>query len=249
MFVANWKMNGSEEKVKKWIDGMSALTPSNIQSKCIFCPPVCFLSQASNFIKDKGLNISLGAQDIDPNSFYKDEEASITGGIAGNMLKELGCQYVIIGHSERRKHYQEKDHLLLMKLLAAASQNLKIIFCIGESSEEKESGKTLNVLKKQLEVASMVTNATILVAYEPVWAIGTGKSAEVGYIEEVHGKIREELECLEIKELLGLIYGGSVKANTAKKILSLDNVDGLLVGGASLKEKEFSHIALNSTIK
>ena len=105
MFVANWKMNGSEEEVKKWIDGMSALTPSNIQSKCIFCPPVRFLSQASNFIKDKGLNISLGAQDIDPNSFYKDEEASITGGIAGNMLKELGCQYVIIGQNS--KHVDE----------------------------------------------------------------------------------------------------------------------------------------------
>ena len=142
MFVANWKMNGSEDEVKKWIDGMSALTPSNIQSKCIFCPPACFLYQASNFIKEKDLNIS----------FYKGEEASITGGIAGNMLKELGCQYVIIGHSERRIHYQEKDHLLFMKLLAAASQNLKIIFCIGESSKEKESGKTLNVLKKQLKL-------------------------------------------------------------------------------------------------
>lgn len=243
MLIANWKMNGTGAMVEKWIEGINLSIPDDIQTKCVFCPPVCFLAHASHLIKKKDLKISLGAQDIDPNS-----EASLTGGISGSMLKELGCQYVIIGHSERRNHYKEGDSLLLKKILSAASENLKIIFCIGESLEEKEAGETESVLKQQLEIASRAANSTILVAYEPVWAIGTGQSAEPTYIGEVLNNIREQLKSLEIKELLGVIYGGSVKIDSAKSILSLDSVDGLLLGGAALKENEFSHIALNSTI-
>ena len=241
--AGNWKMNLKREGALALVSEVLSQLPKDKDTEVVFAPCFLYLYKIAKMCNDFE-RVKVSAQNCS-----KEEKGAFTGEVSAEMVATSNGDYVIIGHSERRLHYQEKDHLLLMKLLAAASQNLKIIFCIGESSEEKESGKTLNVLKKQLEVASMVTNATILVAYEPIWAIGTGKSAEVGYIEEVHGKIREELECLEIKELLGLIYGGSVKANTAKKILSLDNVDGLLVGGASLKEKEFSRIALNSTIK
>lgn len=242
MFVANWKMNGSGAMVNKWIEGVDSSIPALIQSKCIFCPPSCFLYHASCLIEEQDLKISLGAQDIDPIS-----ETGLTGGISGLMLKELGCKYVIIGHSERRENYKEENSLLLKKILAAASEKLKIIFCIGESLQEKEAGETYNVLKHQLEITSKVANAKIIIAYEPVWAIGTQNSAEPAYVEEVHIKIREELKSLEIKDLLGVIYGGSVKMDSAKQILSLDNVDGLLLGRASLDETEFSSIALKST--
>ena len=242
MLVANWKMNGSSALVNKWIDGVNSSIPEQIQSRCVFCPPACFLYQASNLIKERDLKISLGAQDIDPIS-----KTGLTGGISGFMLKELGCKYVIIGHSERRMHYKERNSLLIKKLLAAASEDLKIIFCIGESLQEKDAGKTYNTLKKQLEVISKVENAKLIIAYEPVWAIGSNNPAEPAYIEEVHNGISEELKSLKINELLGIMYGGSVKMDSAKQILSLNNVDGLLIGGASLNEAEFSNIALSSS--
>ena len=242
MLVANWKMNGSSALVNKWIEGVNSSIPEHIQSRCVFCPPACFLYQASNLIKERDLKISLGAQDIDPIS-----KTGLTGGISGFMLKELGCKYVIIGHSERRMHYKERNSLLIKKLLAAASEDLKIIFCIGESLQDKDAGKTYNTLKKQLEVISKVENAKLIIAYEPVWAIGSNNPAEPEYIEEVHNGISEELKTLKINELLGIMYGGSVKMDSAKQILSLNNVDGLLIGGASLNEAEFSNIALSSS--
>ena len=242
MLVANWKMNGSSALVNKWIEGVNSSIPEQIQSRCVFCPPTCFLYQASNLIKERDLKISLGAQDIDPIS-----KTGLTGGISGFMLKELGCKYVIIGHSERRMNYKERNSLLIKKLLAAASEDLKIIFCIGESLQEKDAGKTYNTLKKQLEVISKVENAKLIIAYEPVWAIGSNNPAEPAYIEEVHNGISEELKSLKINELLGIMYGGSVKMDSAKQILSLNNVDGLLIGGASLNEAEFSNIALSSS--
>ena len=242
MLVANWKMNGSSALVNKWIEGVNSSIPEHIQSRCVFCPPACFLYQASNLIKERDLKISLGAQDIDPIS-----KTGLTGGISGFMLKELGCKYVIIGHSERRMHYKERNSLLIKKLLAAASEDLKIIFCIGESLQDKDAGKTYNTLKKQLEVISKVESAKLIIAYEPVWAIGSNNPAEPEYIEEVHNGISEELKTLKINELLGIMYGGSVKMDSAKQILSLNNVDGLLIGGASLNEAEFSNIALSSS--
>ena len=144
-------------------------------------------------------------------------------------------------------HYKERNSLLIKKLLAAASEDLKIIFCIGESLQDKDAGKTYNTLKKQLEVISKVENAKLIIAYEPVWAIGSNNPAEPAYIEEVHNGISEELKSLKINELLGIMYGGSVKMDSAKQILSLNNVDGLLIGGASLNEAEFSNIALSSS--
>ena len=166
------------------------------------------------------------------------------------MLRGL-ISHVIIGHSERRIFNGESSDQVAAKAITVSNAGIVPILCVGEDLSIRKSGKAANFITKQLKASlkGFLNWESLIIAYEPIWAIGTGKSAELGYIEEVHGEIREELESLEIKELLGLIYGGSVRADTAKKILSLDNVDGLLVGGASLKEKEFSHIALNSTIK
>ena len=242
MLVANWKMNGSETMINNWIEGIKSV-PKNIQSKCIFCPPSCFLYQASNLIKEKNLEICLGAQDVDPFT-----ENSLTGGISAKMLKNMGCQYVIIGHSERRNYYGEKDPLLLKKILAANSENLEIIFCIGESLEEKKKAKTFEVLKRQISIITNEEKAKFFIAYEPVWAIGTGEVAEIQYIKVVHEMIKEELSNVDLKGFNGIIYGGSIKSDSAKNILAMENVDGLLIGGASLKEKEFSNIVVNTLL-
>ena len=239
MFIANWKMNGSEPMVSSWLEGVNKTLDKNIQSECIFCPPACFLSQASQIIKKEELGIHLGAQDIDPNF-----TSSLTGGIGGFMLKELGCDYVIIGHSERREIFKEGSSLLLEKLKSASLENMKIIFCIGESLEEKEKGQTLDAIKRQLEIIFQVPLNGIMIAYEPIWAIGSGQTANVEYIKEVHNKIIEEVEPLGKKNFLGVAYGGSVDSSSAKEILFLKEVKGLLIGGASLEHKEFSNIAM-----
>ena len=133
MFIANWKMNGSQSMLSDWLEGVSKTLDKSIQKQCFLCPPVCYLSEASNLIGKYNLNISLGAQDVDPNSF-----SSLTGGIDGGMLKSIGSEFVIIGHSERREIFKEKDSLLLEKLKSASEEGLKVIFCIGESLKEKE---------------------------------------------------------------------------------------------------------------
>ena len=233
-------MNGSISMIKKWIEGVHLSIPSNVQSNCVFCPPACYLPLASDLIKKKKLKISIGAQDLDP-----DCGISLTGGICASMLKELGCKYVIVGHSERRIHFQEDDSLLLQKLKAVSSGNLTAIFCIGETLEEKEAGKTFDLLKQQLEVIFKATPKSFLIAYEPIWAIGTGKTANTAYIGEVHSKIKEDVESMGYKGFLGVAYGGSVNSSSAKGILSTRDVDGLLIGGGSIEEKDFTNIALS----
>ncbi len=241
MFIANWKMNGSEHKVHKWIEEVTLTIPTQIQSRCVFCPPVCYFPMVSDLIKKRELKISLGAQDIDP-----DMEVSFTGGVSGSMLEELGCQYVIVGHSERRIHCKEDDKLLLQKLKAVLDNNMKVIFCIGETSEEKEAGKTSKVIKQQLEIIYQLKPNNLLIAYEPVWAIGSGQTASSTAIQEIHQLINKELRSLNINNFSGVVYGGSVNSSSAQEIFSLNAVDGLLIGGASLEGKEFSSIARSS---
>ena len=142
MFIANWKMNGSQSMLVQWLEGINKTLDESLQTKCIFCPPVCFLSEASKIVKREKLSISLGAQNIDPSNI-----SPLTGGIDGAMLKELGAEYVVIGHSERRKVFKEGNQLLSEKLVSASKEDLRVIFCIGESLKEKEEGKTISVLR------------------------------------------------------------------------------------------------------
>jgi len=241
MFIANWKMNGSQSMLVRWLEGINKTLDESLQTKCILCPPVCFLSEASKIIKREKLSISLGAQNIDPSNI-----SPLTGGIDGAMLKELGAEYVVIGHSERRKVFKEDNQLLLEKLESASKEDLRVIFCIGESLKEKEEGKTISVLREQLEILNDAELNKFIVAYEPVWAIGSGETAKLDDIEDIHRQIVNEVRSSEKESFLGVFYGGSVDSSSSRQILSLKGVQGLLIGGASLECEEFCNIVLTN---
>ena len=241
MFIANWKMNGSQSMLVRWLEGINKTLDESLQTKCILCPPVCFLSEASKIIKREKLSISLGAQNIDPSNI-----SPLTGGIDGAMLKELGAEYVVIGHSERRKVFKEDNQLLLEKLESASKEDLRVIFCIGESLKEKGEGKTISVLREQLEILNDAVLNKFIVAYEPVWAIGSGETAKLDDIEDIHRQIVNEVRSSEKESFLGVFYGGSVDSSSSRQILSLKGVQGLLIGGASLECEEFCNIVLTN---
>ena len=241
MFIANWKMNGSQSMLVRWLEGINKTLDESLQTKCILCPPVCFLSEASKMIKREKLSISLGAQNIDPSNI-----SPLTGGIDGAMLKALGAEYVVIGHSERRKVFKEENQLLLEKLESASKEDLRVIFCIGESLKEKEEGKTISVLREQLEILNEAELNKFIVAYEPVWAIGSGETAKLDDIEDIHRQIVNEVRSSEKESFLGVFYGGSVDSSSSRQILSLKGVQGLLIGGASLECEEFCNIVLTN---
>ena len=241
MFIANWKMNGSLPMLFSWLEEVNKTLDESSQNKCILCPPVCFLSEASNIIKRDKLGISLGAQNVDSNI-----TSSLTGGIDGAMLKELGAEYVLIGHSERRKILNEGNQLLLEKLKSASKEGLRIIFCIGESLKDKERGKTIKVLKEQIGILNDADLNEFMVAYEPVWAIGSGEIPKLEDIEDIHKQVINEVGSFKKEGFLGVLYGGSVDSNNSRQILSLKGVQGLLIGGASLEYKEFCNVVLGS---
>ena len=163
------------------------------------------------------------------------------------MLKELGAEYVVIGHSERRKVFKEDNQLLSEKLVSASKEDLRVIFCIGESLKEKEEeGKTVSVLREQLEILNDAELNKFIVAYEPVWAIGSGETAQLDDIEDIHRQIVNEVRSFAKENFLGVFYGGSVDSSSASQILSLKEVQGLLIGGASLEYEEFCNIVLTN---
>ena len=241
MFIANWKMNGSQPMLVDWLEGIEKTLDKSLQKQCLLCPPACFLSEASNLITKSNLSISLGAQNIDPSRF-----SSLTGGINGTMLRSIGSEFVIIGHSERREIYKESDSLLLEKLKSASEDRLKVIFCIGESLTDKEQNQTSKVLKQQLEIIKKVELNEFMIAYEPVWAIGSGTTANIGYIDKIHTEIIDEISSYQKQGFLGVSYGGSVDSSSSKDILSIKGVRGLLIGGASLQYQEFCNIVLSN---
>jgi triosephosphate isomerase len=241
MFIANWKMNGSITMLEEWLKGVGKTLNESLQKQCLLCPPVCFLSEASNLISKLNLSISLGAQNIDPSSI-----SSLTGGIDGSMLRSIGSEFVIIGHSERRDIFKEGDSLLLEKLKSATEEGLKVVFCIGESLSKKEQNQTLNILRQQLKIIKKVELNEFMIAYEPVWAIGTGNTANIDYIDKIHQEIIDEVTSYQKEGFLGVSYGGSVDSSSSKDILSIKGVQGLLIGGASLQYKEFCNIVLSN---
>ena len=241
MFIANWKMNGSQSMLLDWLKGVDKTLDKSLQKNCLLCPPVCFLSEASNLISKSNLNISLGAQNIDPNCF-----SSLTGGIDGAMLKSFGSEFVIIGHSERREIFKEKDSLLLEKLKSASENGMKVIFCIGESLKDKQENQTEKVLKQQLQIIKKVELNEFMIAYEPIWAIGSGETANIDYIDKVHRGIIDEVSSYQKEGFMGVSYGGSVDSTSSKDILSIKGVKGLLIGGASLQYQEFCNIVLSN---
>jgi len=234
--IANWKMNGQKDSYKlvksisNYCQKMKRKT-----SKVVICPPFTLLSEFTK--KEK--NIKFGGQDCHCKS-----EGAYTGSISANMLKSINCQYVILGHSERRMYQKETSQELNLKIQSAIKSNLTVIYCIGEKLEEIK--KRNIILKKQLSsLPKKINPKKIIIAYEPVWAIGTGKVPSPNDINKIHEKIRHilsNLVSLRFSKHVSILYGGSVNAVNSVDILNLDHVDGALVGGASLKSKEFCKI-------
>ena len=223
--VANWKMNGSLGLLHQTMNAWQMKPPPNIT---VLCLPSVFLPTAHDLVHQP--NFFIGGQDCHSNL-----QGAFTGDTSAQHLHDVGCRYVLVGHSERRQYHHESNALVKAKAQAALTAGLIPIICIGESLEQKEQGLTLSVLKEQIEQSIPDDKtANFYVAYEPVWAIGTGRVAALEDIQQGHAFLKQELGT-SIK----LLYGGSVTADNYASILDLENVDGVLVGGASLKSNDF----------
>ena len=242
-FIAgNWKMNKTVAESIDLVKQLKASLSGIEGVEVAVAPPFTALYAVRKELE--GSPIRLAAQNL-----FWEEKGAFTGEIAPPMLKEVGCDYVILGHSERRQFFGETDETVNRKVRAALSQGLKVIFCIGETLKEREEGKTFAVIERQvpggLKDIHKEEMRSIVVAYEPVWAIGTGKTATPEQAEEVHRFIRKklaELYSTEIAEGVRIQYGGSVTPENVKGLMRQENIDGALVGGASLKPETFSKI-------
>jgi len=236
--AANWKMN---KTVGETVDFISAFIPevkdvSDVD--IVLAPPFTSLVAAAEKIKNT--NILLAAQDV----FYE-EKGAYTGEISPPMLLDIGCAYVVVGHSERRQYFHDTDDIVNKKIKAARDKGLGVIFCIGESLEEREAGKTFEILEREIRNGlEGVGPEKIVVAYEPIWAIGTGKTATPDQAQEAHAFVREKLKALygNKADELCILYGGSVTPDNVDILMACNDVDGALVGGASLKAESFSRI-------
>lgn len=242
VIAGNWKMNNDLSESQNLVSGIINGLGKDDKCDVIVCPPFTFLSEVHTLIKDTP--VKLGAQ----NMHYEDSGA-FTGEISNSMLKSVGCEYVILGHSERRTIFGENDEMINKKILKALQSGLKVIFCIGESLAQREEGVTYNIIKAQvikgMENVSAEDLKNLIVAYEPIWAIGTGKTASPEQAQEVHSFIRnliKEIYSAESAENLIIQYGGSVKPENASTLLSQPDIDGALVGGACLKADSFLSI-------
>jgi triosephosphate isomerase len=237
MVAGNWKMNGSSDGVKELIDGIQAGVDA-ANAEVVVCPPFVYLPAVAGAIS--GSAIKLGAQNM-----CDQDAGAFTGEISGPMLKDTGCEYVIIGHSERRTLYGETDDVCAVKYAAVLKNGLKPIFCIGETLEEREQGTTEQVVARQIDAvlntAGVATLANAVLAYEPVWAIGTGKTATPEQAQDVHAFIRGKIaeQDAGIAEGLRILYGGSMNPGNAAVLRSQPDIDGGLIGGASLKPDDF----------
>ena len=238
MIVANWKMNGSKEEVDSWIRFVSSNILINKEIPCVFCPPSCYLDFSNTLIKKISSPVKLGSQNINHSN-----NSALTGGINSQMLKDFSTDYVLIGHSEQRDYLNEDKESLKYKIADASLKNISPIFCIGEPKNIKDQDQTKNYLRSQLEILDSFDSDQITIAYEPIWAIGTGENADKIYIEEIHSFIKEFCsQELNFKEKVSVVYGGSVKLSNCEDILSSSEVDGLLIGGASLNPDTFTKI-------
>ena len=241
VIAGNWKMNMLPNEA---IDFIHELTPlvKNTKNEVILCVPYIDLFYA--LLNTQGTNIKIGAQNM-----HFEEKGAYTGEVSGEMLKSINVEYVIIGHSERRAYYGETDETVNKKLKKALSLGLKPIVCVGESLEERESGKAKEIVttqtRKALEGLEPKDVEKTILAYEPIWAIGTGKTATKEDANETIKWIREEIEKIygkSIAECVIIQYGGSVKSTNAKDLFQMSDIDGGLVGGASLDAQEFAKI-------
>jgi triosephosphate isomerase len=236
--AGNWKMHGSRSETARLIEDLLVGCPESPEAACVICPPFVYLYEAWRLLRDSAF--SLGAQDV-----CADTHGAFTGEISAAMLKDVGCEYVIVGHSERRLLYRENDQLVARKFASAHARGLVPILCVGEQLADREAARTREVIARQLDAVLELSGAGALaagvIAYEPVWAIGTGRNATPDQAQEVHAFIRARIgeRDAKIAAATRILYGGSVKAGNAAELFAMPDVDGGLIGGASLKADEF----------
>ena len=242
IIAGNWKMFKVREEVLSFVLAVNKNLPSNEVVETVICAPALYLR---DLVKRQGDNLRIGAQNM-----HFEEQGAFTGEIAPSMLETTGVEYVIIGHSERRAMFNETDESCNKKLHAAFKHNLVPILCVGESLEEREGAKTEEVIKNQVEkdLAGLTLEQvkTLVIAYEPIWAIGTGRTATPEMANETCGFIRQTVETLfgvEAAEAIRIQYGGSVKTGNIKELMAQPHIDGALIGGASLIAEDFIYLA------
>jgi len=241
IIAGNWKMYNTPSKTRALIEELKPQVAGS-RPEVVVCPPFVCLPAAKEALA--GTDIKLGAQDV-----YWESEGAYTGEVSPEMLKEVGVEYVIIGHSERRQYFHETDETVNKKTLFTLKNGLIPIVCVGETLEQREKGITMELVEKQITAGLADLNGVdpdrLVIAYEPVWAIGTGRTASSKDADEVIRFIRHVLGKMftrEFADKVRILYGGSVKADNAAELMNMPDIDGGLVGGASLKAKEFSRI-------
>jgi triosephosphate isomerase len=242
LIAGNWKMNMTIPEAIELVNGIKIGLRWPEDVDVVVAPPFTSLKMISEIAKDSYLGVA--AQNV-----HQEEKGAYTGEISASFIKDAGANYVIIGHSERRQYFNETDELVNKKVRTSLKHELTPIVCVGETLEEREKGHFVEVIEKQLSVGledlTKVLASELVIAYEPVWAIGTGKVATTTQIEDVHEKMRALLAknfSQEVADSVRILYGGSVKAENSKEIFALPNVDGALVGGASLNSSGFIEI-------
>lgn len=241
LIAGNWKMYGSRERVGQLIADIRAQLDPNGRAELLVLPPFPYLGLVGSQLD--GVPVDLGAQDV---SAYS--EGAYTGEVSAGMLADCGCSHVLVGHSERRTLHGESDELVAAKFIAAQAAGLKPVLCVGETLEERDQGRTEEVVQRQvgrvLQEAGIGAFSDAVLAYEPVWAIGTGRTASPVQAQAVHAVIRAQLaaEDATIAGQVRILYGGSVKPDNAAEILAREDIDGGLIGGASLQAESFMAI-------
>jgi len=238
LVAGNWKMNGSKASIKELLDGIKKGIGDVASAEVAVCPPFVYLGEVEAQLT--GTPIVWGSQDLST-----EEKGAFTGEVAASMLNDFGCKYAIVGHSERRTLYGEDDALVAKKYAVARSAGLKPILCVGETLDEREKGVTEEVVARQInaviDAEGVAALADGVLAYEPVWAIGTGKTASPEQAQEVHHFIRSLIAKKDstVAEKVQILYGGSMNAGNAAELLAQGDIDGGLIGGASLKAEDF----------
>ena len=234
LIAGNWKMNLNRAEAEALAGGLCEEASVDV----LVCPPFIYVDAVMQVLKDSA--IMVGGQDCSI-----EESGAFTGQVSGAMLADIGCSHVIVGHSERRQHNNESDDIVRMKAAAALAQSVTPIICVGETAAQREGGEEKEIVGAQIKVClpEGVRGGDVVIAYEPVWAIGTGKVASAEDVRDMHGFIREVLkESLADSDKVRILYGGSMKPTNAAELLATDNVDGGLIGGASLTIDDFMAI-------
>ncbi len=236
LIAGNWKMNGSFSANRSLLSEIKAGLPANLECDVLVCPPAPYLAQCAELLG--GTAVMWGAQDVSVHA-----QGAFTGEMSAAMLQDCACKYVIVGHSERRAYHAESSELVAQKARQLLGVGVKPIVCVGETLEQREGGLTNQVVAEQLNAVldQLDVLEGLVLAYEPVWAIGTGKTATPAMAQEVHGFLRQLVAGRDVAaaEKLQILYGGSMKPDNARELLAMPDIDGGLIGGAALKSQDF----------